>query len=300
MRWVVSRGRVVRDATGEPVRILGTVLDVTDARQQSESRLVGAAARRRRSRRWPPSWPTPRASRTWPTSCCAGRRCWAPSPARWRSSTADGGPLRLHMTRRSRRRGAGPRRLPRRGHRDRARRRAADAVRRHARPPRAAAHPGGDAGPLPGHPGGQRGAGRARGRRPAAPGGGPGARVVRRDLGGRPRLLRGRRRAARGAGRPDRAERVPAAGRRRARRRGRGDGRGERAAAAARRRRSRALGLARHHPADRSARRARRPGAGRLVLARRHRRAGPAAATWRAPTATPAAGRSWSATSGRW
>jgi serine phosphatase RsbU (regulator of sigma subunit)/PAS domain-containing protein len=40
VRWVVSRGRVVRDAAGEPVRILGTVLDVTDARQQADSRLA--------------------------------------------------------------------------------------------------------------------------------------------------------------------------------------------------------------------------------------------------------------------
>src|SRR5688572_3029442 len=40
VRWVVSRGRVVRDATGEPVRILGTVLDVTDARLQADSRLA--------------------------------------------------------------------------------------------------------------------------------------------------------------------------------------------------------------------------------------------------------------------
>jgi PAS domain S-box-containing protein len=40
VRWVVTRGRVVRDASGEPVRVLGTVLDVTDARKQSDSRLA--------------------------------------------------------------------------------------------------------------------------------------------------------------------------------------------------------------------------------------------------------------------
>ena len=39
VRWVVTRGRVVRDASGEPVRVLGTVLDVTDARQQADSRM---------------------------------------------------------------------------------------------------------------------------------------------------------------------------------------------------------------------------------------------------------------------
>jgi PAS domain S-box-containing protein len=37
--WTVSRGRLVKDSRGEPVRILGTVLDVTEAREQSERRL---------------------------------------------------------------------------------------------------------------------------------------------------------------------------------------------------------------------------------------------------------------------
>jgi PAS domain S-box-containing protein len=39
-RWTVSRGRVLVDADGEPVRILGTVLDVTDARKEAEARLA--------------------------------------------------------------------------------------------------------------------------------------------------------------------------------------------------------------------------------------------------------------------
>ncbi|HLM05712.1 MAG TPA: SpoIIE family protein phosphatase [Blastococcus sp.] len=39
VRWTVSRGRVLVDSEGEPVRILGTVLDVTDARRQAEARL---------------------------------------------------------------------------------------------------------------------------------------------------------------------------------------------------------------------------------------------------------------------
>ena len=38
VRWVVSRGRVVRDAHGEPVRVLGTTVDVTDAREAAERR----------------------------------------------------------------------------------------------------------------------------------------------------------------------------------------------------------------------------------------------------------------------
>src|SRR3954471_805528 len=39
VRWTVSSGRVVTDSSGTPVRILGTVLDVTDARDQAERRL---------------------------------------------------------------------------------------------------------------------------------------------------------------------------------------------------------------------------------------------------------------------
>jgi PAS domain S-box-containing protein len=39
VRWMVSRGRMVTDSRGEPVRLLGTILDVTDARRQAEQRL---------------------------------------------------------------------------------------------------------------------------------------------------------------------------------------------------------------------------------------------------------------------
>ncbi|MGY2083269.1 SpoIIE family protein phosphatase [Blastococcus sp. SYSU DS0539] len=39
VRWVLARGRVVTDASGEPARVLGTVLDVTDARGQAQQRL---------------------------------------------------------------------------------------------------------------------------------------------------------------------------------------------------------------------------------------------------------------------
>ena len=39
IRWTVSRGRVVRDPRGEPVRVLGTTVDVTDARDQAQRRL---------------------------------------------------------------------------------------------------------------------------------------------------------------------------------------------------------------------------------------------------------------------
>jgi PAS domain S-box-containing protein len=37
-RWAVSRGRVIRNPRGEPVRLLGTTVDVTDAREQAARR----------------------------------------------------------------------------------------------------------------------------------------------------------------------------------------------------------------------------------------------------------------------
>ncbi|MGY2067917.1 SpoIIE family protein phosphatase [Blastococcus sp. SYSU DS0619] len=40
VRWVLARGRVVTDASGAPVRVLGTVLDATDARAQAQQRLT--------------------------------------------------------------------------------------------------------------------------------------------------------------------------------------------------------------------------------------------------------------------
>ncbi|WP_040338149.1 SpoIIE family protein phosphatase [Candidatus Blastococcus massiliensis] len=40
VRWIVCRGRVLTGADGEPDRILGTVLDVTEARAQADARLA--------------------------------------------------------------------------------------------------------------------------------------------------------------------------------------------------------------------------------------------------------------------
>ncbi|MCV2490609.1 SpoIIE family protein phosphatase [Geodermatophilus sp. YIM 151500] len=40
VRWTVSRGRVLVDPSGEPVRILGTALDVTEARDLSDQRMA--------------------------------------------------------------------------------------------------------------------------------------------------------------------------------------------------------------------------------------------------------------------
>ncbi|WP_246078707.1 SpoIIE family protein phosphatase [Modestobacter excelsi] len=39
VRWAVSRGRVVRDPRGEPIRFLGTTVDVTNAREEAGRRL---------------------------------------------------------------------------------------------------------------------------------------------------------------------------------------------------------------------------------------------------------------------
>jgi PAS domain S-box-containing protein len=39
LRWVVTQGRVIIDSRGEAVRVMGTILDVTDARRQAEQRL---------------------------------------------------------------------------------------------------------------------------------------------------------------------------------------------------------------------------------------------------------------------
>ncbi|MGY2078670.1 SpoIIE family protein phosphatase [Modestobacter sp. SYSU DS0657] len=39
-RWTVSRGRVLRDALGAPLRLVGTTVDVTDAREETQRRLA--------------------------------------------------------------------------------------------------------------------------------------------------------------------------------------------------------------------------------------------------------------------
>jgi PAS domain S-box-containing protein len=39
VRWTVSRGRVVTDASGEPIRVIGTTVDVTEAREQADRRM---------------------------------------------------------------------------------------------------------------------------------------------------------------------------------------------------------------------------------------------------------------------
>ncbi|WP_345770295.1 SpoIIE family protein phosphatase [Blastococcus saxobsidens] len=40
VRWALARGRVVADASGAPARVLGTILDITEARGQAQQRLT--------------------------------------------------------------------------------------------------------------------------------------------------------------------------------------------------------------------------------------------------------------------
>ena len=82
VRWTVSRGRVLVDADGEPVRILGhRPRRHRRARSRRRRRLAAIQRARRdrrggrRGRRAPP------ASRSSPTSPCAGPRCSVPTPA---------------------------------------------------------------------------------------------------------------------------------------------------------------------------------------------------------------------------
>jgi PAS domain S-box-containing protein len=98
VRWVVSRGRVVRDATGEPVRILGTVLDVTDARQQSDQRL---AALQRATAISEVAAELANAARLEDLADVAlrGAKVLGAQSSLLAVFASDGGPLRLHMTR---------------------------------------------------------------------------------------------------------------------------------------------------------------------------------------------------------
>ena len=279
----------------------GTVLDVTDARQQADAAAGGPAAGdgdrrggRRAGQRRPLRGPAPR-------SCCAARRCWARSPALLAVFDAGGrAAAAAHDPAAWPTRSRGTSTTP-----SRASRSSSTTRSRRSTPPCTASGccwPTQEemVDPLPGDPGGQRGAGRARRRRPAAAGGGPGPRLVRRDLDGRPRVHRGRRRAARGARRADRAERLPAAGRRRARGRGRRDGRGERSGSscwptpgACCRGRSTSPSRSASSPSSSSRRWATGAGSSSPTS-----RAG--CTSWPRRTGTRPAARSWRPTSSRW
>jgi PAS domain S-box-containing protein len=78
VRWTVSRGRVVTDAGGEPVRVIGTAVDVTDARDQAERRL---SSLQRTTAIAEVAAALSGAAR------CGVPRCWAPRRGRSPSST---------------------------------------------------------------------------------------------------------------------------------------------------------------------------------------------------------------------
>ena len=96
--WVVSRGRVVRDASGEPVRILGTVLDVTDARQQSDQRL---SALQRATAVSQVAAELANAARFEDLAdvVLRGAKVLGAQSSALAIYASEGGPLRLHMTR---------------------------------------------------------------------------------------------------------------------------------------------------------------------------------------------------------
>jgi PAS domain S-box-containing protein len=99
VRWTVSRGRVLVDADGEPVRILGTVLDVTDARREAEARL---SAFHRATAIAEVAAELANAARLedLPEIVQRGAQVLGAQSSALAIFDSDGGPLRLHMTNR--------------------------------------------------------------------------------------------------------------------------------------------------------------------------------------------------------
>ena len=219
--WWPGAGSSI-DTRGEPVRLLGTVVDVTDTRRQAAQRLSAmhrataiaevAAELANAAQHGEPA--RDRAARS-PGARCPGQRDGRLRPRERTAAAAH--------DQRAHRRGAGARRLLGPRSRDRARRHAGDPVRGHARPPRAARRPRGGPRPVPGHARGPRSTRIPRGGRAAAARRGADPGRVRGPLDDRAPVLHRRRRGAGSARRPDRAERLAAAGRRRARSRRRRD-----------------------------------------------------------------------------
>jgi PAS domain S-box-containing protein len=99
VRWTVSRGRVLVDSDGQPVRILGTVLDVTDARKQAEARL---SAFHRATAIAEVAAELANAARMedLPEIVQRGAQVLGAQSSALAIFDSAGGPLRLHMTRR--------------------------------------------------------------------------------------------------------------------------------------------------------------------------------------------------------
>ena len=105
VRWTVSRGRVLVDSARRAGAHPRARSSTSPRPARRPSRGCRPCSGRRRSPRWPPSWPTPPGSRSCPRSCCAGAQVLGARVRRaGRSSTPSDGPLRLHMTNRLHRR----------------------------------------------------------------------------------------------------------------------------------------------------------------------------------------------------
>ena len=98
-RWTVSRGRVLVDADGEPVRILGTVLDVTEARRDAEARLA-AFHRATAIAEVAAELANAASFEQLPEIVQRGAQVLGAQSSALAIFDADGGPLRLHMTNR--------------------------------------------------------------------------------------------------------------------------------------------------------------------------------------------------------
>jgi PAS domain S-box-containing protein len=98
VRWIVARGRVLGNSRGEPVRVLGTVIDVTEARRQAEQRL---AAFHRATAIAEVAVELANATRMedLPEIVQRGAQVLGAESSALAIFDALGGPLRLHMTR---------------------------------------------------------------------------------------------------------------------------------------------------------------------------------------------------------
>jgi PAS domain S-box-containing protein len=99
VRWMVARGRLVTDSRGEPVRLLGTILDVTDARRQAAQRL---SAMQRATAIAEVAAELAKATKMedLPEIVQRGAQVLGAESSALAVFDPDGGPLRLHMTNR--------------------------------------------------------------------------------------------------------------------------------------------------------------------------------------------------------
>ncbi|MGZ4644601.1 MAG: SpoIIE family protein phosphatase [Blastococcus sp.] len=99
VRWMVARGRLVNDSRGEPVRLLGTILDVTDARKQAAQRL-SAMHRATAIAEVAAELANAAKMEDLPEIVHRGAQVLGAQSSALTVFDPDGGPLRLHMTNR--------------------------------------------------------------------------------------------------------------------------------------------------------------------------------------------------------